>query len=126
MTEDERRAMRLSKCQHFTGIRHKTCEAGVCYAEVRDSSQPGPLRWPCLTLAGKAATTMCAKYEATTPEQLAEEDAEIEALVHRVVTNRANGLCIACSKPSTFEVVGPCEYARPCGHRQGNVNAGGE
>jgi hypothetical protein len=70
------------KCRHFRGVQHETCLAGVDMKSVRDASQPGPYRWPCLTPLGRSpATTTCASFVAKTR---AEEEAELAPLVKAV------------------------------------------
>lgn len=50
------------RCFHFRGIQN-VCAAGIDPKSVRDESQPGPYRWPCLTLsAERRATTTCAQF----------------------------------------------------------------
>lgn len=112
------------KCVHFCGIQ-KPCDAGIDPKTVRDSSRPGPYRWPCLTLPGeKPATTECASFRAQTAEEIAEEQAAIDAAIAQVVKREKSGECIHCGKPITRRrQVDKCMYADPCGHRQGQGRA---
>lgn len=48
-------------CKHFTGISDKCCKKGIAYESVRDSSEAGPYRWPCLKDTG--CKTTCALVE---------------------------------------------------------------
>jgi len=64
---DKRKAITSTHCVHFAGFQHadgtqrEWCRAGVYYADVRDSTQPGQDRWPCMTAVGDMpATTCCA------------------------------------------------------------------
>jgi len=69
----------LKQCVHFNGIQHEKCSAGVAYLSVRDSSQAGPYRWPCLTLAAeKTSTTTCPSFRLKSDEEWAKEDAQFE------------------------------------------------
>lgn len=88
--------MRKGTCIHFHGIQHKTCAAGLELASVRDSSQPGPYRWPCLTLAGREpATTKCSLYLDPTDEQIAAWDQQVAA----AFTALDQGLSPCCKAP---------------------------
>lgn len=90
-------AQGLEKCKHFNGMLNKTCAAGVTYMDVRDASQP-PARWPCQRLLGyPAATTVCAKRELMTAEELADE--EIES--NRIVNEALAGRCQTCGMTMT-------------------------
>ena len=113
------------KCRHFTGIQHKTCAAGVKYMDVRDSSRPGPYRWPCISM-GETATTECAQRSLLTQEEHAARYAEIEAAVAEAVAKMNRGECHVCGKPvEPSRVIGRCKYGA-CGHRQGQVASGDE
>lgn len=112
----------VEECRHFTGIQHPTCGAGVDYKAVRDASQPGPYRWPCLTLIGREpATTTCGLRSLLTREEHAAREKEIEAICAKAAADVAAGRCHVCGggiEPS--RVVGRCRYAA-CGHRVGQV-----
>lgn len=114
----------LQKCRYFIGIQHETCDAGVRLDTVRDASQSGPSRWPCLTLIGRPeATTTCALRVLMTPE---EHDAEEMRLVEAfAVTDAAiaAGNCPVCGqRVEPTKIVGRCTYAA-CGHRLGQTSA---
>lgn len=111
-------------CIHFRGIQHKTCEAGVELLSVRDASQPGPYRWPCLTIDHKAATTTCASFRAPTPEEHEQRERETTQLLERFFERQRAGLCTECGvKITNVRQHGRCVYAAPCGHRIGQGNA---
>jgi hypothetical protein len=80
---------RAPECKHFNGIQHGCCLAGVAYNSVRDASQPGPYRWPCLTLSGKEATTTCAKREYPTEAELEAEEAECNRVMAALLVGRS-------------------------------------
>jgi hypothetical protein len=66
-------------CVHFTGIGDVRCKAGVPYASVRDASQAGPYRWPCISpcpWTGRTAATACERKRLPTGEEV---EAEIRA-----------------------------------------------
>jgi hypothetical protein len=113
---------RPGKCVHFRGIQHATCEAGVDMASIRDGSQPGPYRWPCLTL--DKATTSCALYREPTAEEIAADQAAFEARLDEMRTRSERGECSHCGvKVASVRQVGKCVYADPCGHRIGQGDA---
>jgi len=68
---------RPGRCQHFTGIQNTTCNAGVVYEQVRVN---GPI--PCITLNG-TRNDCCPKYREPTPEEIAADEAEFEAVTAR-------------------------------------------
>ena len=109
------------KCRHFIGMQHERCAAGVVYTDVRDSSQPGPYRWPCLDLLGRGIVDTCSKRSLFTQEEHAENERELRAAVARMLADVAAGRCHVCgaaAEPS--KVVGRCRYAA-CEHRIGQV-----
>lgn len=109
--------LRLDTCKHFTGIQHDTCAAGVAYSSVRDSSKPGPYRWPCL----RNPELSCSKREFPTQAEAEASEAEVRAAIDKAVADIAAGKCHVCgadAEPS--KVVGRCRYAA-CGHRIGQV-----
>ena len=113
-----------TSCRHFTGVgRSETCAAGIRYDSVRDSTHPGPYRWPCLGAdmrLGEGCTTTCVKHELLSKEEAEAEEAEIEAVVSAHLAKLAANICPACDTPYTdTKQIGPCLYAIPCGHRLG-------
>lgn len=113
------------KCRHFNGIQHKTCDVGVAYLSVRDSSQPGPYRWPCVETGNDVAATVCPNRSLLTQQEHADFAAQIEAAWAKACAALEAGKCHICGaaiEPST--VVGRCKYAA-CGHRIGQVATGG-
>lgn len=116
---------RVGTCVHFRGIQHATCAAGIDMKPVRDSSQPGPYRWPCMTLkADSPATTTCPSYRDPTPEEIAADEAAWNKRLDEMRDNARKGLCNACGvKTTSVRQVGRCVYADPCGHRIGQGDA---
>jgi hypothetical protein len=111
------------KCRHFTGIQHKACAAGVPYVDVRDSSQPGPYRWPCLD-TGRGTGGECKSLALMTQEEHAAAEAELQAIVDKALADIASGKCHECGAPiEPSRIVGRCKYAA-CGHRVGQVATG--
>jgi hypothetical protein len=107
-------------CRHFTGIQHETCAAGVRYVDVRDASQPGPYRWPCIDVRGPASTE-CPKRSLLTAEEHEAREREVDAIVDQALAAIAAGKCHECGaaiEPS--RKIGRCLYGA-CGHRIGQV-----
>jgi hypothetical protein len=70
----------MQKCRHFRGVQHKTCEAGVELASLRDTSGPGMARWPCIQGSGeRAAVTSCEKRSLLTADEQRELYARLDA-----------------------------------------------
>lgn len=113
----------MGKCVHFTGIQNDRCDAGVRYIDVRDASQPGPYRWPCMTINGRAATTECVNRCFPTREEAHARAVDIETRMGEAARKLAEGkICPHCDRPiEARRVVGRCEYLMPCGHRLGQV-----
>jgi hypothetical protein len=111
----------MATCRHFTGIQHKDCRAGVNYMSVRDTSGKGMAKWPCLD---KGATTTCSKRELPTEAEARATVDEREAAWGRFMDEVEQGICATCHvKADDFVQVGPCIYAKPCGHRVGQGDA---
>jgi hypothetical protein len=88
----------MQKCRHFMGVQHKTCEAGVELAPLRDTSGPGMARWPCLLLAkDKDAATTCSKRSFLSADEQAEEHRRLDAVVADVLA----GKCPQCGAALT-------------------------
>lgn len=116
--------MRAGTCIHFRGIQHTTCSAGITMLDVRDASQPGPYRWPCMTIAGREQFKNCASYQEPTAEEIAAWEAKLNARLDELRERGEKGLCADCgAKIERAEQVGRCAYARPCGHRIGQGDA---
>lgn len=114
--------MTPARCVHFKGIQN-VCGAGIDPKTVRDASQKGPYRWPCLVLAGyEPATTSCASFRAMTREEIDAETALFTAAIEKMEADLKAGVCPHCQKKiEERKRVGRCEYAEPCGHRLGQV-----
>jgi len=118
-TEDGQRF--LDKCRHFTGIQHKTCAAGVAYDLVRDVSESGPARWPCLETKTGRCVDNCPKRSLLSQEEHVEHYRQLDAAVDEMLAKVAAGKCHVCgadAEPS--KIVGRCKYAA-CGHRIGQA-----
>lgn len=108
------------KCRHFNGVHNGQCKAGKEYLIVRDTSQPGMARFPCIC----ADIDTCGKRDWLTQEELDAEQREMDAAVVQMVTRWNSGLCIECGQPvERMRQVGRSVYAEPCGHRNGQANA---
>ena len=112
--------MKPDTCKHFTGVQHDRCESGIRYQEVRDSSGPGAYRWPCLPphTPGTTCQPTCTAREYLTQAEVSAFDTQVEAAVTAALSALADGKCPHCGNPiESKQQVGPCVYARPCGHR---------
>lgn len=117
-------ARRAVRCRHFTGLQFGigvtglgSCAVGIDYRSKRDVSRPGMATWPC---TDRDCPTTCDKYAPNTPEEIAADEAETLAAIREVEERGARGECLHCGTPIARRVqVGPCIYAEPCGHRQG-------
>jgi hypothetical protein len=76
----------MTRCRHFTGLMRDTCEAGVRYADVKDTTTR-PIRLPCLSDEG--CLTTCEKASFPTREEAETEEREFEAMVNRLNIARA-------------------------------------
>ncbi len=88
--------MRAGDCKHFTGIQRERCRAGVRYLDVRDTTGPGPYRWPCVDAglgSGRGpCRTVCRSFVAVT----AEEEAADMAKWDRAFAEITAGRCPTC------------------------------
>jgi hypothetical protein len=125
MREGRCEVKRAGTCVHFCGIQHEKCDAGVVLHSVRDASQPGPYRWPCLTLKPDAkATTTCDQYREPTAGEIAADKAAWDAWLEEMRQQTARGECSTCGEKATrAKQVGSCVYLEPCGHRVGQGDA---
>lgn len=113
----------LTRCVHFTGIQHDTCDAGVNYDTVRESQSTGPHRWPCFSDSG--AVWSCPKASFLTPEQAAEEAEKITRESAEVLAAHLRGE----ETPGTFVHVCTAENFHPyeCGGTdEGCIHCKGE
>lgn len=121
---------RAGTCVHFRGIQHDKCCAGVDMKSVRDESQPGPYRWPCITLTGitkkptPQATTTCEKYREPTADEIKADEDAFNARLDEMRERTKRGECSTCGQKATrARQVGKCVYLDPCGHRVGQGDA---
>jgi len=69
-------------CVHFRGIQHRTCRAGVDWRSVTGGPELGiALRMPCNPASGTGPGCEHCRYP--TPEEQAQQEAEIDALIAR-------------------------------------------
>lgn len=110
------------ECRHFRGIQRK-CGAGLHPSSYRDSSQPGPYRWPCLTLLDNTpAITVCNSRDLLTPEEHDEREDRMMQAVREYEAKIARGECPECGKMThPTRVIGRCLYS-DCGHRLGQIS----
>lgn len=97
---------RQGTCKHFNGSHHNThCEAGMCYDQITpNASDPGSYyRMPCHRVfpdmkraaevwAEHGTQGTCEKYEEPTSEDIAADDAAMEAAIARM--KRTLPLCV--------------------------------
>lgn len=126
-------ANEMRTCRHFTGIQHERCKADVRYMNVRDPNGKLGVRepFPCtrfatrMTPVGADCAIKCPARSFWTREEAERNEAESEAAVLAFIAKLNAGIvCPHCDKPiTTREKVGRCLYARPCGHRLGQVES---
>lgn len=84
-------------CKHFRGIQHETCAAGVTMRSVRDTTQPGPYRWPCFpAMKPPEATTKCHLRVYPTQEEV---DADERAWKEKFALIFDKGMSPCCKVP---------------------------
>jgi hypothetical protein len=115
-------ASNYEKCRHFCGIQN-VCGAGIDPRTVRDESEPGPYRWPCLQFIGRpAASDTCPKREWMTAEEHAAHETETRQAFSKAEAAIAAGKCHECGRDiEPSRIVGKCKYGA-CGHRIGQVS----
>lgn len=115
----------MQTCCHFTGLHHDVCAAGVAYQSVRDHRKGYRMaRWPCLTIDGNAAQTICGKKKCPTREEAERLVDRHAAAIATMLANLEAGICNTCGAEIESETqVGLCVYAKPCGHRIGQGKA---
>lgn len=111
-------------CRHHRGIQHDTCEAGVNYMSVRDTTGPGMAKWPCTT-ANQGVVIACPLFEAYTQAEIDERDRQVSEALDGMakLMSRETDVCFQCGKQITaMSQIGRCVYA-DCGCRlwQGTV-----
>lgn len=112
-----------TRCIHFKGIQN-LCAAGIDPLTVRSDKAPGaPMAtFPCLDI-GHPCATKCDKQRLMTQEELDNEYRKLIAAAEKAERDIQSGCCHICFvKVESRELVGRCEYARPCGHRIGQVS----
>lgn len=71
-------SLKPGTCKHFNGVQHKTCLAGVCYADHKDG-------FPCIKIYGEGGpresmnpnwSDCCPKRQEPTAEEVAQSRAE--------------------------------------------------
>lgn len=109
-------------CEHFNGLRNETCEAGVKYLDVRDTSQ-SPYAFPCLKREEDPTSTVtCDKAEFLTDEQAQQRADEIYARARARMQRQAEGFCGRCDrKVERTRKIGRCLYNEPCRCRMGQA-----
>lgn len=120
--------MNANSCVHYDGIlggdildkkalSERRCKAGILYADVKEMGQRMTI--PCVDrLRG---TRTCPLHEYPTPEQLAENEREINEHIAKLWAVQRGELkeCLECGAAvESYKEVRPCVYAIPCGHRQ--------
>ena len=113
-------------CRYFTGIQNETCEAGVDYMSVRDTTGPGMAKWPC-TRANVGVVITCPLFEAYTQAEIDERDRQLAEAIKGItdLESRKSDICPHCGKQIvSMKQVGRCVYAS-CGCRlwQGRIPA---
>lgn len=111
----------MQTCEHFTGIQHKACAAGVTYDSVKDGGKPIAL--PCLP-GWRPCNSTCEKRKLPTREEAEVIEAKREEALQAFLRKGQLGICATCDTESTdWYQNGACIYSRPCGHRVGQGNA---
>lgn len=110
-------------CRHFNGIQHSTCQAGVVCDELTGGGFGSALRLPCLREI-EGDVVPCQQRVLYTPEELAQQEQELNTAVEQLVARLAQGLRVVCGERPTHMIqVSRAYYAEPCQHRQGVGNA---
>lgn len=103
-------------CANFNGFINKQCHAGVAYDAVRDQ-QGRNAYWPCLVQpCGTSARTTCSLRRSKTSEEIAAQQAEIEATTKKLFVDK---LSLCCDAPFDESKVndrgGGWRYCSKCG-----------
>lgn len=108
-------------CIHFNGIQRKVCEAKISYISVRDTTQPGRYRWPCLR--SDNATTTCSKCHYYSKKEAIIKATEMDKSIKEYENKlKNNKICPHCGKKIVKkQKIDRCLYAVPCGHRLGQI-----
>jgi len=109
------KAKQLGTCIYFTGILNQQCAAGVPYWPIGQQ--------PCLVEYDNGTHVCALRHLPTEAEAQARAEVriqEIQASLDRMRHRVANQECLHCGQQwETRKQIGPCIYAYPCGHRQG-------
>lgn len=104
-------------CRHYTGaLSNTSCEAGVEYDAVRDTTQK-PFHLPC---TDPAVRDRCVSFEAYTDDEIAKHNRAITGWMQHLADfgEKKRSDCPQCKQEVTQLVqVGRCVYCNPCGHR---------
>lgn len=109
-------------CRHYSGMMNKSCDAGVEYDSIKDTSVV-PYRFHCIHADTAVPCALRAEY---TPEEIEERHRQIAAALTRFASflGGESDECPHCGTTiESAEKIGRCVYARPCGCRvmQGEV-----
>jgi hypothetical protein len=110
----------LRWCNHFNGIQHDVCKAGLKYQDVRTAKEPnGGYAYPCLKDPGAVT---CSMAEFKTREEAEEDYRESIARVTAYFEAIKRGECPTHKRAVKLRQVGSCVYG-DCGCRlyQGKV-----
>lgn len=109
-----------TRCVHFTGIQHDTCEAAVDYQSVRARDHKFPVNFPCFAEGPRTCDKARFPTEAEVDAEVAAKEAALDAFLGRA----ARGECAHCGVAvAKYVQSGSCAYAQPCGHRVGQAEA---
>jgi hypothetical protein len=116
---DDRVKDTMRKCRHFNGIQHDVCLAGVDYRTF------SPGKMPCLAYPERPSEP-CEKFANRTRKEAEVVEHQRDENIARFLSAMREGRCPHCQHAVEESVqVGPCIYAKPCGHRLGQGRAKG-
>jgi hypothetical protein len=127
-TVEERRAAmkerRAKTCKHFNGLQNEICKLGIRYDTVNDfppelADEPPFFRETHFCFAYQKCSTVCAKREFYTAEELEARDKESHERLRQFSEDYKNNICPNHKTPMTKTQIGRCIYAMPCGCRLG-------
>jgi diaminopimelate decarboxylase len=94
-----------SHCRHFTGIMNESCNVGVVYSTIKDTSER-PFRYPCLD---SECSSLCALVSYFTEEEEKQREAETIEIMGKICLARDSILEVtqgACSTKG--DITCPC------------------